>query len=105
LIFLSYGETGLAGSRQARTLLEENKSMLILSRKVGEAIIIADNIKIRVLENKGGLVKLGVEAPDQVVIHREEIYLRILEENKKAAMDSPDDLSMLSDVFPLQKIE
>ncbi|MCK9294734.1 MAG: carbon storage regulator CsrA [Desulfobulbaceae bacterium] len=79
--------------------------MLILSRKVGEAIIIADNIKIRVLENKGGLVKLGVEAPDQVVIHREEIYLRILEENKKAAMDSPDDLSMLSDVFPLQKIE
>ncbi len=79
--------------------------MLILSRKVGEAIIIADNIKIRVLENKGGLVKLGVEAPDQVIIHREEIYLRILEENKKAAMDSPDDLSILSDVFPLQKKE
>jgi carbon storage regulator len=79
--------------------------MLILSRKVGEAIIIADHIKIRVLENKGGLVKLGVEAPDQVIVHREEIYLRILEENKKAAMDSPDDLSMLSDVFPLQKKE
>lgn len=79
--------------------------MLILSRKVGEAIIIADNIKIRVLENKGGLVKLGVEAPDQVIIHREEIYLRILEENKKAAMDSPDDLSMLSAVFPLKKKE
>jgi carbon storage regulator len=79
--------------------------MLILSRKVGEAIIIADHIKIRVLENKGGLVKLGVEAPDQVIVHREEIYLRILEENKKAAMDSPDDLSMLPDVFPLQKKE
>lgn len=79
--------------------------MLILSRKVGEAIIIAGNIKIRVLENKGGLVKLGVEAPDQVIVHREEIYLRILEENKKAAMDSPDDLSMLSAVFPLQKKE
>jgi len=79
--------------------------MLILSRKVGEAIIIADNIKIRVLENKGGLVKLGVEAPEHVIIHREEIYLRILEENKKAAMDSPDDLSMLSDVFPLKKKE
>ena len=79
--------------------------MLILSRKVGEAIIIADNIKIRVLENKGGLVKLGVEAPDQVIVHREEIYLRILEENKKAAMDSPDDLSILSDVFPLKQKE
>lgn len=79
--------------------------MLILSRKVGEAIIIADNIKIRVLENKGGLVKLGVEAPEQVIVHREEIYLRILEENKKAAMDSPDDLSILADVFPLKKNE
>ncbi|MEW6519946.1 MAG: carbon storage regulator [Desulfurivibrio sp.] len=79
--------------------------MLILSRKVGEAIIIADNIRIRVLENKGGFVKLGVEAPDQVIVHREEIYLRILEENKKAAMDSPDDLSILSEVFPLQKKE
>jgi carbon storage regulator len=79
--------------------------MLILSRKVGEAIIIADNIKIRVLENKGGLVKLGVEAPEQVIVHREEIYLRILEENKKAAMDSPDDLSILAAVLPLKKYE
>lgn len=79
--------------------------MLILSRKVGEAIIIADNIRIRILENKGGLVKLGVEAPDQVIVHREEIYLRILEENKKAAMDSPDDLAILSDAFPLKQKE
>ena len=75
--------------------------MLILARKVGEAIIIADDIKVRVLESKGGLVKLGVEAPDQVVIHREEIYLRILEENKKAALESPADLSALDDVFPV----
>ncbi len=77
--------------------------MLILSRKVGEAIIIADNIKIRVLENKGGLVKLGIEAPDKVIVHREEIYQRIVEENKRAAMDSPEDLSILSAVFPLEK--
>ncbi len=70
--------------------------MLILARKVGEAIIIADNIKVRVLENKGGLIKLGVDAPDEVTIHREEVYLRILEENKKAAMETPDDLSGLA---------
>ncbi len=73
--------------------------MLILARKVGEAIIIADDIKIRVLESKGGLVKLGVEAPDDIAVHREEIYLRILEENKKAAMEAPTDLSELADVF------
>lgn len=74
--------------------------MLILARKVGEAIMIADDIKIRVLESKGGLVKLGVEAPDHIAVHREEVYLRILEENKKAAMEAPTDLSMLTDVFP-----
>lgn len=75
--------------------------MLILARKVGEAIIIADDIKIRVLENKGGLVKLGIEAPSQVAVHREEIYLRILEENKKAALELPADMSALDDIFPL----
>ena len=74
--------------------------MLILARKVGEAIIIADDIKIRVLESKGGLVKLGVEAPNDIAVHREEIYLRILEENRKATMEAPADLSMLTDVFP-----
>lgn len=79
--------------------------MLILARKVGEAIIIADNIKVRVLENKGGLIKLGVDAPDEVTIHREEVYLRILEENKRAAMETPDDLSALSDVFSLNNKE
>ncbi|MFH1215939.1 MAG: carbon storage regulator CsrA [Pseudomonadota bacterium] len=77
--------------------------MLILSRKVGEAIIIADDIKVRVLESKGGLVKLGVDAPEQVAIHREEIYLRILEENKRAAQDAPTDLNALSDVFSMKK--
>lgn len=77
--------------------------MLILARKVGEAIIIADNIKVQVLENKGGLVKLGVDAPGEVAIHREEVYLRILEENRKAAMDTQADLSAFTDVFPLKE--
>lgn len=73
--------------------------MLILARKAGEAIAINDNIKIKVLEIKGGQVKLGVDAPDHVVIHREEIFLRILEENKRAAMEAPADLSALSSIF------
>ncbi|MCK5227755.1 MAG: carbon storage regulator CsrA [Desulfobulbaceae bacterium] len=73
--------------------------MLILARKVGEAIIVDDNIKVRVLEVKSGQVRLGVEAPDDIAVHREEIYLRILEENKKAAMEAPADLSDLTGVF------
>lgn len=73
--------------------------MLILARKPGEAIAIGDGIKIRVLEIKGGQVKIGVEAPAEVMVHREEIYLRIVEENTRAAAEAPADLSSLASVF------
>lgn len=73
--------------------------MLILTRKVGEAVAIDDNIKVRVLEIKGGQIKLGVEAPEHVAVHREEVFLRILEENKKAAMEAPSDLTGISTMF------
>lgn len=77
--------------------------MLILTRKVGEAIAIGDDIKIRLLEIKGGQVKLGVEAPSQVAVHREEVYLRILEENRRAAQEAPHDLANLTAVFSERK--
>lgn len=77
--------------------------MLILTRKVGEAIAIGDDIKIRLLEIKGGQVKLGVEAPSQVAVHREEVYLRILEENRRAAQEAPNDLANLTAVFSERK--
>ena len=70
--------------------------MLVLARKCGEAIRIADNITVRVLEVKGGLVKLGIEAPRQVAVHREEVLLRIQEENKQAAIKGSADLSELA---------
>ncbi len=73
--------------------------MLILGRKTGEAITIADDITIRVLEIMPGQVKLGIEAPADITVHREEIYLRILEENKKAAQEAPADLADLADIF------
>lgn len=77
--------------------------MLILARKPGEAIAIGDGIKVRVLEIKNGQVKLGVEAPTEVMVHREEIYLRILEENTRAAAEAPTDLSSLASVFGDEK--
>ncbi|MBU0680915.1 MAG: carbon storage regulator CsrA [Proteobacteria bacterium] len=73
--------------------------MLILARKIGEAITIADEITIKVIEIKGGQVKIGIEAPPHVSIHRNEVYEKIVEENKKAALDTPTDLSSLADFF------
>jgi carbon storage regulator len=63
--------------------------MLILTRKLGENIRIGDKIKITILEIKGGQVKLGIDAPPHVAVHREEIYERIQEENRRASGVSP----------------
>lgn len=58
--------------------------MLVLTRKLGENIRIGDHVKITVLEVRSGQVKLGIEAPPEVKVHREEIYARIQEENRRA---------------------
>ncbi len=58
--------------------------MLVLTRKVGEGIVIGDDIRITVVEIKGGGIRLGIEAPSHVKIHRQEIYERIIQENKEA---------------------
>ena len=54
--------------------------MLILTRRVGESIHIGDNVVVRILGTKGGQVRLGVEAPKELEVHREEIYQRIQKE-------------------------
>lgn len=70
--------------------------MLVLSRKKGEKIIIDDNIELTVVEIEGNKVKLGIDAPKSIEIHREEVYRRIEEENKEAA--SSKDLSRLGNL-------
>lgn len=55
--------------------------MLILTRRVGETIIIDDNIEVTVLAVKGNQVRLGINAPDDVAVHREEIYNRLIEDS------------------------
>jgi len=57
--------------------------MLILTRRIGESIIIGDNIEIRVLDIRGFQARLGIEAPKEIGVHREEIYERIQEEKKE----------------------
>ena len=64
--------------------------MLVLTRKLGENIRIGDSVKITVLEVRSGQVKLGIEAPPEVKVHREEIYARIQEENRRAQQWKPD---------------
>ena len=64
--------------------------MLVLTRKLGENIRIGDSVKITVLEVRSGQVKLGIEAPPEIKVHREEIYARIQEENRRAQQWKPD---------------
>ena len=65
--------------------------MLVLTRKLGESIAIDDHIKIVVVQIKGKQVRLGIEAPKETKIHREEVYLAIQEQNKAASTTSSDD--------------
>jgi carbon storage regulator len=67
--------------------------MLVLGRRTGENIRIGDDIKVIVLEVRGGQIKLGIEAPLHVQVHREEIYERIQRQNHRAAAMSPADLA------------
>lgn len=61
--------------------------MLILGRKVGEKVMIGDNICVSICSVNGGQIRLGFEAPADVAIHREEIYEKIKKENEKQKTD------------------
>ena len=73
--------------------------MLILTRKLGEQITIGDDITITLIEIKGSHVKLGIDAPKNVVIHRREIYERIREENLGSSMVVDADLSRAESIL------
>ena len=59
--------------------------MLVLSRRRGEGVTIGPDVRIVVLGIKGGQVRLGIEAPPKVEVHRDEVHARIQEENRIAA--------------------
>ena len=68
--------------------------MLVLARKVGQSIVINDNIELLVIEVRGDQVRLGIEAPRSIPVHRKELLEQVREENVKAAIDS--DINVVS---------
>ncbi|MBZ4663103.1 MAG: csrA [Caloramator sp.] len=69
--------------------------MLILTRKVGEKIIIGENIEIRILENNQGNIKIGIEAPKDVKVVRCELIEEIKKQNKMSLKDTEDFLKRI----------
>lgn len=63
--------------------------MLVITRKLGECIYIGDTVKIVVLEVRSGQVKIGIDAPRDIQVHRGEIYARIEAEKRWAAENKP----------------
>lgn len=73
--------------------------MLVLTRKIGEGIAIGDDIKIIVMQVKGKQVRLGIKATSSTVVHREEVYQRIQEENRNASYSQVASVDQVSDML------
>lgn len=87
--------------RPAGTLAE--RPMLVLSRQRDESIIIGDNIVVTVVDVRGDKVRLGIEAPREVSVHRREVYDAIQRENQQAAQIRLEDARRIGDARPDRK--
>jgi len=79
--------------------------MLVLTRKSGESITIGDDVRVFIQEVRGNQVKIGIQAPPHIAVHREEIYLRIQEENRRAAAVTQDMIQSALNQFKSRKLE
>lgn len=73
--------------------------MLILARRAGESLHIGDDIKITVFSIQGKQIKLGIEVPPDTLVYREEVYLRIKDENAAAILASNSDLLAAAEIW------
>ncbi len=77
--------------------------MLVLTRKAGDGIVIGDDITIKVVEIKGGGVRIGIDAPIECKIYRQEVYDRISQVNREALQWNLDDIDAISPKIKVDK--
>jgi carbon storage regulator len=70
--------------------------MLVLSRRVGESVVVGDDVTITVLEVRGDVVRIGIDAPRSVSVHRAELLAELASENRSSASPSEDAVASLS---------
>ena len=70
--------------------------MLVLSRRVGESIVIGEDVTVTVLEVRGDVVRVGIQAPRSVTVHREELIRELTEANRASASPSEDAVASLA---------
>ena len=74
--------------------------MLVLSRQRDETIMIGDDIEVTIVDIRGDKVRLGINAPKEISVHRKEVYDAIKRENRAAAQVKPEDVSGLGRMGP-----
>lgn len=77
--------------------------MLILTRRAGESLHIGDNIKITVFSIQGKQVKIGIDVPEGTAVYREEVYLRVKEENRLSLLVKDEDLLAAAAIWKVTK--
>lgn len=73
--------------------------MLVLSRKVGESVVIGDDVTVTILEVRGDIVRVGIDAPRSVAVHRAELLEQLGTSNREAASPSEDAVASLSEAL------
>ena len=73
--------------------------MLVLARRINESIMVGDDVEMTVVDIKGEQVKIGIQAPRSIAVHRKEVYEAIQKENISAAQVKPDHIKGVADLF------
>ena len=77
--------------------------MLILTRRPGESLYLGENIRITVLGIQGRQVKLGLDVPADTTVYREEVYKRVIEENRRALATKNEDFLVSAELWQAKK--